>query len=244
MKKLYEKSELTFAILWIIVYCVLQSAANPINEAVGIPYAASALLCLMQAAILLVFLGKNGLTRRFGLCKSPLPAKPFLYYLPLTLLATYNLWNGIALNFTPAGTCCYLLCMLAVGFTEEVIFRGLLYKAMAKDNPRAAAIVSSVTFGLGHFLNLFNGSGAALTETLFQVVSAVAIGFLFVTLFSCGGSLLPCILTHTAINMTSAFADKAGLTSGKGMIFQGILLGITVAYTIILTKTLPKKASE
>ena len=31
MKKLYEKNELAFAIVWIVVYCVLQSLANPLN---------------------------------------------------------------------------------------------------------------------------------------------------------------------------------------------------------------------
>lgn len=35
MKKLYEKNELTFAIVWIVVYCVLQSLANPLNKAIG-----------------------------------------------------------------------------------------------------------------------------------------------------------------------------------------------------------------
>ena len=42
MKKLYEKNELTFAIVWIVVYCVLQSLANPLNKALGGAYAASA----------------------------------------------------------------------------------------------------------------------------------------------------------------------------------------------------------
>ena len=32
MKKLYEKNELTFALVWIVIYCVLQSLANPLNE--------------------------------------------------------------------------------------------------------------------------------------------------------------------------------------------------------------------
>ncbi len=36
MKKLYEKNELTFAIVWIVVYCVLQSLANPLNNAIGL----------------------------------------------------------------------------------------------------------------------------------------------------------------------------------------------------------------
>ena len=47
MKKLYEKNELTFAIVWIVIYCVLQSLANPLNEIIGIEYSASAVFCIL-----------------------------------------------------------------------------------------------------------------------------------------------------------------------------------------------------
>ena len=40
MRRLYEKNELTFAIAWIVVYCVLQSLANLLNEKIGIEIAA------------------------------------------------------------------------------------------------------------------------------------------------------------------------------------------------------------
>ena len=42
MRQLYEKNELTFAIVWIVIYCVLQSLANPLNEKIGIDFSASA----------------------------------------------------------------------------------------------------------------------------------------------------------------------------------------------------------
>ncbi len=56
MKKLYEKSELAFAIVWIVVYCVLQSVANPLNKIVGPEYSISAVFCVIQTVILLVFI--------------------------------------------------------------------------------------------------------------------------------------------------------------------------------------------
>ena len=37
MKKLYEINELLFAIVWMVIYCVLQSLANPLNEVIGTP---------------------------------------------------------------------------------------------------------------------------------------------------------------------------------------------------------------
>ena len=130
--------------------------------------------------------------------------------------------------------------MFCVGFLEEVIFRGLLFKAIAKDNVKTAIIISSITFGLGHLLNLVNGSGAEIVENLFQVTGAIAIGFLFVILYYYGGSLFPCMITHSAINITSAFANVAGLTLEKRIIFQLVLFAITIVYSFILTKTLPK----
>ena len=240
MRKLYEKNELTFAIVWIVIYCVLQSLANPLNEKIGVEYSASAIFSILQSVILLVFFRKNNLLKRYGLCKSPISASRFLFYIPLIILATRNFWNGAAFNLNLAGTVCYIACMLCVGFLEEVIFRGLLFKTIAKDNVKTAIIISSVTFGLGHLLNLVNGSGAEIVENLFQVTGAIAIGFLFVILYYRGGSLLPCIITHSAINITSVFANVVGLTIEKRIIFQLVLFTITIAYSFILTKTLPK----
>ena len=244
MKQLYEKNELTFAIVWIAAYCVLQSLANPLNQAIGVEYAASAAFCILQAGVLFCFLRKNSLMKKYGLCKSSVPARRFLYYVPLIVLASGNLWNGAVLNCSPAETACRIVCMLCVGFLEEVIFRGLLFTAIAKDNVRSAVIISSVTFGIGHIINLFNGSGMNLVENLCQIVFAIAVGFLLVTIFYRGGSLLPCILVHSAINTLGTFANDAGLTTGMHLLHLGILIVITVGYTLVLTRTLPKNDGD
>ena len=244
MKKLYEKNELTFAIVWIVVYCVLQSLANPLNKAIGVAYAASAAFCVLQTVVLFAFIRKNNLQKRYGLCKSSVPARQFLYYLPLVVLASGNLWNGVALNYSLAETICRIVCMLCVGFLEEVIFRGLLFKAMAKDNIRSAIVLSSVTFGIGHIINLFNGSGMDLVNNLCQIVFAIEVGFLLVTIFYRGGSLLPCILVHSAINTLGTFANDTNLTTATHLVHLAVLVAVAVAYTLILTRTLPKKQWE
>ena len=244
MKKLYEKNELTFAIVWIVVYCVLQSLANPLNKAIGVAYAASAAFCVVQTVVLFTFIRKNNLQKLYGLCKSPVPACRFLYYVPLLILASGNLWNGVALNYSPAVTACRIVCMLCVGFLEEVIFRGLLFKAIAKDNIKSAVIISSATFGIGHIINLFNGSGMDLVGNLCQIIFAIAVGFLLVTIFYRGGGLLPCIIVHFAINMLGTFANDANLTTEMHLLHLVVLIVITVAYTLILTRTLPKSQWE
>ena len=244
MKKRYEKNELTFAIVWIVVYCVLQSLANPLNKAIGVAYAASAAFCVLQTVVLFAFIRKNHLQKRYGLCKSPVPACRFLYYVPLLILASGNLWNGAAVNYTTLETACRIVCMLCVGFLEEVIFRGLLFKAIAKDNIKSAVIISSVTFGIGHIINLFNGSGMDLVGNLCQIVFAIAVGFLLVTVFYRGGSLLPCILVHSAINTLGTFANDMNLTTETHLLHLAVLIAVTVVYTLILTRTLPKAQQE
>lgn len=240
MKKLYEKNEQAFAIVWIVVYCVLQSFANPVNKKIGIEYSASAVFCILQTMILFTFIRKNHLQKRYGLCKSSVPACRFLYYVPLFILATGNLWNGAAVNYSLAETVCRIVCMLCVGFLEEVIFRGFLFVSIAKDNVTSAIIISSVTFGVGHLINLFNGSGMDLVNNLCQICFAIAVGFLLVTIFYRGGSLFPCMIVHSAINTFSTFANEAGITVEKHLIHLLILIFITVAYNLILIRTLPK----
>lgn len=241
MKKLYEKNESTFAIVWIVIYCFVQSLANSLNETIGIEYAASAAFCILQTAVLFVFLKKNGLFKQYGLCRSTVPASRFLYYIPLIFLITGNLWNGAAMNYSPIGTVCRIAAMLCVGFLEEVIFRGFLFKAIAKEESIGKAIViSSVTFGIGHIINLVNGSGMTLIENICQIIFAIAVGFLFVLLFYRGGSLLPCIITHSAINSLSTFSNGNGVATQQQIAKCVSMIAITVAYTLVLSKLLPK----
>ena len=236
MNKLYEKNELTFAIVWIVVYCVLQSLANPLNKMIDIEYAASAAFCILQVIVLLIFIYKNNLYEKYGLCKPIVSARYFLYYVPLFILASSNLWDGIAIHCSLAETISRIVCMLCVGFLEEVIFRGFLFVSIAKENIKSAMILSSVTFGIGHIINLFNGSGMNLVSNLCQIVFAISVGFLLVTIFYRGGSLIPCILFHSAINTLGTFSNDLNLTTEIQLLHLFILIAIIVTYTWILTK--------
>lgn len=131
--------------------------------------------------------------------------------------------------------------MIGVGFIEEVIFRGFLFRALEKDNVKTAIIISSVTFGLGHLVNLINSNGMDFITNLCQVVGAIAIGFLFMTIFYRSGSLMPCILTHAAIDVASCFANEADLTPERRILFSISRAVIVIVYTLILLKTLPKR---
>lgn len=240
MRKLYEKSEITFAIVWIVVYCILLSLANPLNKIIGTEYSASAVLCILQTVILFIFIRKNSLWKRYGLCKSSAPARRFLYYVPLFILATRKSLERYCCQLFAIGNCLSYYLYALRGIYRGSDFQRFLFKAMAKDNLKFAIIISSVTFGVGHLVNLFNGSGMDLVSNLCQICFAIAVGFLFVTIFYRGGSLLLCIITHSAINTFSTFANEVGFTVEKHIICVLVMTVLTVAYTLILTKTLPE----
>lgn len=225
LKKRYEKSEIWFAVAWIIAYIVLVSTGDNISADLGIDKIVTLPILTAMSGVLYFFVRKNGLTEKYGLCRPKLPAAKMLYYIPLLLLLTANLWYGARMNMSPLETVLYVLSMFCVGFLEELIFRGLLFQAMAKDGVKAAIIVSSVTFGIGHIVNLFNGSGAELLPNLLQVMYAIAIGFAFVLIYCRTRSLMPCIIVHSVFNGLSAFANEAVMTPQR-QIVSGVLLAV------------------
>ena len=241
LKKLYEKSELWFSIVWIIVYVILASIGDNLSMMIGIEKVVTLPILIILSFILFFFLRKNKLYNKYGLCKSNFNHSKMLFYIPLVILITANLWYGVALNFTYLETIFYILSMFCVGFLEEMIFRGFLFKAMEQNGVKSAIIVSSVTFGIGHIVNLINGSGANIISNLLQVVYAIAIGFTFVMIFYKTNSLLPCIITHCIFNSLSAFSNEA-IMLPQNEIISGILITIIAGvYALYITFMIKKK---
>lgn len=234
MLRVYQKNELHFSLAWILAYVVLLSAADSASAALGVEKIITAPVCVILAALLFRFIKKNGLWKRYGLCPFQGDLKKYLYFAPLVLISSVNLWNGVAGTTSALETVLFILSMLCVGFLEEVIFRGLLFKAMCRDNVKLAVFVSSVTFGMGHLVNLLNGRD--LIPTLLQICYATAIGFLFTVIFYKGKSLWPCILTHGIFNSLSIFSVE------RSPVFQlvtaAVLCVLPLGYALwILQKT-------
>ena len=198
-KEIFEKHETTISILLIVIYILTNSFCM---QNFGETDYRSVIVNSILSIIVILFIVKNKLGGYYGLTKFP-KFKEFLYFIPLLILMSINLWGGVHIKNTSSEIIFYILFMICVGFLEEIIFRGFLFKMMAKDNVKTAIIVSSLTFGIGHIINLFNG--AALIPTLIQVCYAVAGGYLFVIIFQKGKSLWPCIIAHACINASSIF---------------------------------------
>ena len=218
MKKLYEKNEVAFALVWIALYVVVMNVALQFCGGFD-DLAGKTVLQLLIPVICIVILAVaatwwivgNGLSQKYGLCAFQGKLKAFIWFIPLVIMSCINLKNGAAL---PAAVSVSLLMAvnLAVGgYVEEIIFRGFLFRAMAKDNLRAAVIVSAVTFGAGHIVNLIHT--ADTVGVLLQVAYAIVIGFLYTVIVYKGGSLWPCIASHIFVNASSVFEREQGLFS-------------------------------
>ena len=106
---------------------------------------------------------------------------------------------------------------------------------MKKDNLKIAILVSSLTFGIGHIVNLFNGSGAELIPSILQVIYATSAGFVFVMLYHKSNSLIICILIHAIFNSLSAFVVNYDAIE-LHILAASILTIITGGYAIYLSK--------
>jgi len=206
MKKLYDKAPVWFAVAWIAVYVLGFGNADNLSLALGMPKVLTVAVGLALSVIAFCFIRANGLQEYFGLCKVKRPWKELAYFLPLLPIALVNLVCGFQMPTNILAAVLGAVSMCFVGFLEEVIFRGFLFKAMSRDNVKTAFIVSSVTFGAGHIVNLI--MGAPVGQTLLQLVYATAAGFCFTAVFYAGGSLLPCIAAHIIVNVTSVFIQE------------------------------------
>ena len=209
MKKLYEKSEIWFAVMWIIIYVVV--CGNLRNLGDDSPYMMLGLIVI--SVLMFAFVKANHLD-----------------LIPLWIITTGNLWGGIEAEYEGAGLIFAVVSMALVGFAEELIFRGFLFKAMLKDGkPIVAIIVSSVTFGMGHIVNLLTGHFGL--ETFVQMFYAVAIGFIMTYVFYIGKSLIPCIISHSLIDVFSKFNRGNELAE---WIYIGVVIVTSVVYCLYL----------
>ena len=231
MKKLYEKSEITFAILWIVIYAV---GMGTLQNKFGLDSLWHMLGLIAVSAAIFLFVKKNGLMEKYGLAGWARNSRAMLWFIPLWLLSCMNLFSGFQPDYPVPGLIYAAVSMALVGFAEELIFRGFLLKAILKQGDvKTAVIISSVTFGMGHIINLLTGH--ELIATLAQVVFAVAMGFVFTLVFYKSGSLLPGILAHSFIDVSSVFAADDG-SQLLNLILHVAIIVVSVAYCLYLGK--------
>lgn len=229
MKRFFEKYETIICILLIVLYILTNSYCL---QNFGVEdYRSTIINTIFSLALLALIISLNK-TKYYGLTKVK-DMKKYLYFIPLLLIVSVNVWNGININNTYSEIIFHILTMFNIGFIEEIIFRGFLFKMMAKDNVKVAIAVSSITFGIGHIVNLFNG--ADLLPTLMQIGYAMTIGLLFVIIFHKSNSLVPCIIAHSLNNALSIFNVDNNISLYVAPVF---LIVVPLIYALYINKAI------
>ena len=230
MKKLYDKNELWFALIWIFIYC---GVTIPIRGNLGDESIFMLLGLLLIAACIFAFVKKYRLEEKYGLVKWQGKASDFWFFIPMLILMTGNLWRGFSLAYSGVSQIFAVLSMLLVGFIEEMLFRGFLFRILLKKDPAPAAItITAVTFGIGHIVNLL--AGQASLETVIQVIFAIAWGYILTFAFYKSGSLLVCIAVHSLVDAFSVFA-------GENITMEWVYFGATILIAVIYCLYLSRK---
>jgi membrane protease YdiL (CAAX protease family) len=240
MKKLMETKPILHAVIWIIIYIVTVNIGDALSEIIT-GYAANSITGAMLIAlsiVLVLYLMKNKKFQVYGM--KGIAKKDFgktLFYVPLILLALMQYTAGIdgALSITQIASACLL--MIGVGFIEELVFRGFLFQGIsAKTGVNRAILISGITFGIGHIVNLLRGY--AYMEQMGQIVVAVGIGIALALLVAITKSIVPGILFHIVFNIGGTITKQE--TSQQIYMMIAIVI-ISVFYVICLYRSVYKK---
>jgi membrane protease YdiL (CAAX protease family) len=234
LDRFYEKSRIWFAVAWIVAYVLLASEADALSLDLGAQKMVTAPVLLAMSVVLWAWVRHSGLGEHFGLRAPSVSASRMLWYLPIAIIAVKKLFFGIAPDGTAAECLFWVISMCCVGYIEELIFRGFLFRAMDEDGRTSAVVVSSITFGMGHIVNSFNATGQDLMTSLVQVVFAVSVGFVLVLVLLKGGSLWPCVVFHMVNNALVIFENEAAQVALFGSEQMAMLVGPGVSLVLAL----------
>ena len=112
MRKLYEKKPVLFAVLFIVLYCAV---TIPIRGEYGDGSVQSLLGLTAVAAVIAVVSSMIPLRSRLGVAARPQHVRLCLYFLPMILLATGNVWDGFEPHYSGASLWYAIGSMALVG---------------------------------------------------------------------------------------------------------------------------------
>lgn len=125
-----------------------------------------------------------------------------------------------------------LFFTVAIGFNEEIYFRGLAFKIMEEKGRKKAIIWSSIIFGVLHLVNALNGKNALYL--VLQMIFAFLVGFVLAEIVSISKSLWIVIIWHAAHDYISYITGEALDTTA--LIVLAIQVGILLVYATCIWK--------
>lgn len=162
-------------------------------------------------------------------------SRSVFFYFPPIIIELLGFIAGF--NFTINYLFSVIFFTIAVGFAEEIYFRGLIFKTLEVKGIKKAIIISSIIFGIMHLNNVLGG--ADILYTLIQIVYAFAFGFVFVEIFYLTKSLIPVILWHFIHDCLNYIQNTPDMQ--VTIIFGGIQAVILLIYAVYMWRKIDFK---
>lgn len=124
-----------------------------------------------------------------------------------------------------------LLTELAVAFTSELAFRGLILRALLPKGQTTALLISSLMFGASQFIHLLYG--VSLSATLLYMLSGAMFGFALAAIVLYCGALWPAMFIHALANIAIRCSDIT-LSQFAAPLSSLLIASILMLYGIVL----------
>lgn len=157
-------------------------------------------LAILLALLLLALLGW---WREAGLTSGPRWRNLYLLWFPLLLVAL-TVSNGVYVPGVATLVSALLAALVAV-VGEEILFRGVLWRALLDWGPLWAAISTSLLAGALTFGRY--ATGGPVPEAIYVSATAACASLTYAALRWRAASLWPVVLAHTALALATATAN-------------------------------------
>jgi membrane protease YdiL (CAAX protease family) len=197
---------------------------------------------LITAVVLAVIVTWLGWWKHIGFV--PIEKGGVKFLLPILLLIMLFLNTAWVLDDTgswlmgytsPLQLLAMLSVMLLLGFVEEGIFRGVLFYGLSTTfTPFFTVVGTAMIFGLFHFVNLF--TGAAFMDTLYQVIHAASMGFLYASLRLRIKAIWPLMILHALWDF-SFFTLQTAIQPNVGAAATPVAAGLAISIPALVYGT-------
>ena len=241
MKKSYTKKKPYVMVVLAAFLCTFMTALGTavsqiIDLNTDVQIAVTTVFLMVSIAIGIVLMKKSGFSLAdHGFRRSEEEtSRKLWWYAPLVVMEVLPI---IIYGFSPEIKVIQYIIIafftIAVGFNEEIYFRGLALKLLEEKGSKRAIIFSSVVFGMLHLVNALNDK-----DTLYLVLQmffAFLVGFVLAEIVSITKSLWIVIIWHAAHDFIASTTSEA-LDAGA-LIILAIQVGILLVYAVYIWKT-------
>ncbi|NOU64521.1 CPBP family intramembrane metalloprotease [Paenibacillus sp. LMG 31461] len=238
--KTYKDQPVLFSLFLGIVLTLLISVASAAATVrglgdTGMMIAQGCAFIVMAIAVTMYMRRKDSTMAIFGFKRlAGVNNKAVLYYVPLVIIVFVQpVIGGFNSELSLGKIVLIVLFSLVVGYTEESIFRGIIWAKLKDKSSLFYILFSSIFFGILHMANALNGRD--WLSILLQIINAFLIGLILALLIVMTARILPLIIFHF---MFDAMAQLTNATTTANEVFVVAVLSICYllygAYLVVM----------